>query len=202
MKYAVIAVVGLAMACSSPSEESTQTLAQADVQQSGNAMTDQVLGDFYSFSVNTLEGEIFNFENLRGKRVLFVNTASRCGYTGQYEQLQELYDQYGGEEFTIIGFPSNDFGRQEPGSNTEIREFCTRNYGVSFPMMEKISVRGNDIHPVYQWLTQSELNGVSNGEVKWNFHKFLVDENGTWVKELTSGVSPLDEVITNFAEGN
>lgn len=200
MKYPLLAFAALAIACSSPSNEE-QTTATAQTMNTENEATMQTESDFYAFSVKTLEGENFDFDSLRGKRVLIVNTASECGFTPQYEQLQELYDTYGGDKFTIIGFPANNFGGQEPGSNAEIRTFCSRNYGVSFPMMEKISVKGDDIHPVYQWLTQESLNGVADGSVQWNFHKFLVDENGNWVKELSSRVNPLDEVIVNFAEG-
>jgi len=133
---------------------------------------------------------------------LIVNTASECGYTPQYKQLEELYKQYGGDTFTIIGFPANNFGGQEPGSDEQIAAFCEKNYGVTFPMMSKISVKGNDEHPLYKWLTSKELNGVSNGEVKWNFHKFLIDENGKWYAELSSKVSPLNEEIIAFASGN
>lgn len=153
---------------------------------------------FYNFKMRTLDGEDFDFSSLKGKKVLIVNTASECGYTPQYAQLQELYDTEGGKEFEILGFPANNFGAQEPGSNEEIAHFCSKNYGVSFTMFEKISVKGDDTHPIYEWLTQKELNGVSNAEVKWNFFKFLIDENGNWVKVLPSSVSPVDEQIISW----
>lgn len=121
--------------------------------------------DFYSFKVQTLQGEEFDFAQLKGKKVLIVNTASKCGFTSQYEQLQQLWETYGGENFVILGFPANNFLNQEPGSAEEIAEFCKLNYGVSFPMMDKISVKGKDIHPVYQWLTEKSLNGVSDSKV-------------------------------------
>ncbi len=157
--------------------------------------------DFYALNINTLNEEPFSFEALRGKRVLIVNTASECGYTPQYVQLQELYDAYNAQGFEIIGFPSNDFGGQEPGSNAEIGAFCQKNYGVSFPMMEKSGVLGDDKNSVYQWLTQKSKNGMQDVTVSWNFNKFLVDEEGHWVAFYPSSVSPLDERIIAFAQG-
>jgi glutathione peroxidase len=133
---------------------------------------------FYDFKVKTLEGENFDFSTLKGKKVMIVNTASKCGFTPQYKDLEEMYKQYGSKDFIIIGFPANNFASQEPGTAAEIRKFCTENYGVSFPMMEKISVKGDDMHPLYKWLTSKSLNGVMDSEVKWNFQKYLIDENG------------------------
>ena len=155
---------------------------------------------FYDFKVADINGESFDFSKLKGKRVMIVNTASECGYTPQYKQLQELYDTYGGDSFQIIGFPCNDFGGQEPGSEAEIATFCEKNYGVSFPMMSKVGIK-KDVSPVYEWLTNKDKNGVGNGNVKWNFHKFLIDEKGNWVKELPSSVSPLSDEIIAFAKG-
>lgn len=126
----------------------------------------QPVKTFHDFTVETLQGDKFDLSSLKGKKVLVVNTASKCGLTPQYEDLQKLYKTYGGEKFTIIGFPANNFLKQEPGSNDEIREFCTENYGVTFPMMSKISVKGDDMHPVYKWLTQKSENGVMDSEVK------------------------------------
>ena len=157
---------------------------------------------FYDFKSETLMGEQFSFTDLKGKRVLVVNTASECGYTPQYEGLQELYEKYGGDNFTIVGFPSNDFMKQEPGSNEEIAEFCKKNYGVTFPMMAKTAVKkGKDQNPLYAWLTHKELNGVEDAKVSWNFNKFLIDENGNWVAHFKSKTAPLDEEIVNFAQG-
>jgi glutathione peroxidase len=135
----------------------------------------------YDFTVKTLEGADFPLSQLKGKKVMVVNTASKCGLTPQYKDLEALYKEYGGDKFIIIGFPANNFHEQEPGSATEIREFCTANYGVTFPMMEKISVAGNDIHPLYKWLTSKAENGVMDAPVQWNFQKFLIDENGNLV---------------------
>jgi glutathione peroxidase len=138
---------------------------------------------FYSFKVKTLEGEDFDFATLKGKKVIVVNTASKCGYTPQYKDLEELYGQYK-EKLVIIGFPANDFGNQEPGTALEIRQFCTENFNVTFPMMEKISVKGKDIHPLYQWLTSKEKNGVIDSDIRWNFQKYLIDENGKLIDVL------------------
>jgi len=157
--------------------------------------------NFHSFKVETLEGDPFDLASLKGKKVLVVNTASKCGLTPQYEGLQALYEKYGGDDFIIIGFPANNFMNQEPGTHEEIREFCTENYGVSFPMMEKISVKGDDIHPVYQWLTQESANGVMDSKVSWNFQKYLIDEEGNLVKMFSPRTKPGDEEIIAWIEG-
>jgi len=149
---------------------------------------------FYDFKVKTLEGEDFNLASLKGKKVMVVNTASKCGYTPQYKDLEELYKQYNGR-LIIIGFPANNFLNQEPGSALEIRQFCTDNYSVTFPLMEKISVKGNDMHPLYKWLTTKSLNGVMDSEVKWNFQKYLIDENGKLVDVLYSKEKPGSEKV-------
>jgi glutathione peroxidase len=156
---------------------------------------------FYGFQVKDINGEDFSFAQLKGKRVLIVNTASKCGYTPQYEGLQELYNSYGGDNFTIVGFPCNQFGNQEPGTNEDIKSFCEKNYGVSFLMMDKVDVKGDKQHPVYAWLTNVEMNKVDDARVKWNFNKFLIDENGNWVAHYGSGTKPMDEEIVNFASG-
>jgi glutathione peroxidase len=153
---------------------------------------------FYDFQVRTIDGQDFDLASLKGKKVLVVNTASKCGYTPQYEDLQKLYETYGGEDFTIIGFPANNFMKQEPGSNAEIKEFCTVNYGVTFQMMEKISVKGDDIHPLYKWLTTKEENGVMDAPVKWNFQKFMIDENGKLVDFAAPGDKPFSEKIVSW----
>mgnify|MGYP006285399925 CR=1 FL=1 len=161
----------------------------------------QSMDKFYDLKAETIDGEVFDFSDLKGKRVLIVNTASKCGYTPQYEGLQSLHEKYSGEKFVIIGFPSNDFGFQEPGSNEDIQEFCKKNFGVSFAMMAKTPVKGKDKHPVYAWLTSKDLNGVDDASVSWNFNKFLVDEDGNWVAHYGSSVEPMDDKITSFASG-
>jgi glutathione peroxidase len=156
---------------------------------------------FYDFKTTTIDGQPFDLSTLKGKKVLVVNTASKCGHTPQYAQLEELYKKYGGERFTIIGFPANNFLSQEPGTNAEIKEFCTKNYGVTFPMMSKISVKGNDQDPIYKWLTSKEENGVMDAPVKWNFQKFMIDENGHLIGMVEPGTSPTTGKIVNWIEG-
>ncbi|MDD2197115.1 MAG: glutathione peroxidase [Bacteroidales bacterium] len=150
----------------------------------------------YDFTVETINGETFPLSQLKGKKVMVVNTASKCGLTPQYEQLEALYKRYKGKNFVIIGFPANNFMNQEPGSNADIIDFCTQNYGVTFPMMSKISVKGDDIHPLYQWLTSKKENGVIDSKVSWNFQKFLIDEEGRVVKSIPPKQKPnSDEII-------
>jgi glutathione peroxidase len=149
---------------------------------------------FYDFKVKTLDGGDFDFSSLKGKKVMVVNTASKCGFTPQYKDLEEVYEKYQGD-FIIIGFPENNFLNQEPGSDTEIRKFCTENYGVTFPMMAKISVKGKDMHPLYKWLTSKDKNGVMDSEVKWNFQKYLIDENGKLVDVIYSKEKPNSEKV-------
>jgi glutathione peroxidase len=153
---------------------------------------------FYDFKIKDIDGKDFDLSSLKGKKVLVVNTASKCGYTPQYQQLQEIYKKYGGDKFTIIGFPANNFMKQEPGTNQEIAEFCEKNYGVTFPMMSKISVKGDDMHPLYKWLTSKSENGVMDSEVGWNFQKYLIDENGHLVDMIPTKVKPDDERITSW----
>jgi glutathione peroxidase len=148
--------------------------------------------NFYDFRVKTLEGADFDFASLKGKKVMIVNVASKCGFTPQYKDLEDMYKKYQGE-LVIIGFPANNFANQEPGTAAEIRQFCTANYGVTFPMMEKISVKGDDMHALYKWLTSKSLNGVMDSEVKWNFQKYLIDENGKLVDVMYSKEKPESE---------
>jgi glutathione peroxidase len=158
--------------------------------------------NLHDFKVQDIDGSDFDLSQLKGKKVLVVNTASKCGLTPQYELLQKLYDEYGGDQFTIIGFPANNFNEQEPGSNDEIAEFCERNYGVTFPMMSKISVKGDDMHPLYQWLTQKAKNGVSDSEVGWNFQKYMIDEEGHLVDYAEPKTKPDDPKIVNWVKGD
>lgn len=134
--------------------------------------------NLYDFSATTIEGEDFDFSTLKGKKVLIVNTASKCSLAPQFKKLQELYEEYGGDNFEIIAFPCNDFGKREPEGNKAIHDICTDKYGISFQMMAKISIKGDHPHPIYKWLTTSEENGTLDAKVTWNFQKFLVDENG------------------------
>ncbi len=156
----------------------------------------------YDIQVETISGEKITLEQYKGKKIMIVNVASKCGLTPQYKELQELYVNYSKYNFVILGFPANNFLSQEPGTNEEIQQFCEANYGVTFPMMSKISVKGKDIHPLYEWLTNKRLNGVWDGEISWNFQKFLIDENGKFVKSLGPRTSPLDDEITGWIKGN
>jgi glutathione peroxidase len=153
---------------------------------------------FYDLKARTIDGKDFSFADLKGKKVMIVNTASECGLTPQYEDLEKLYKEYKDQNFTIIGFPANDFGKQEPGSNEQISEFCKKNYGVSFQMMEKITVKGENMDPVYKWLTSKEKNGKEDSDVKWNFQKYLIDEKGNLVEVISPRVKPTDEKIISF----
>ena len=151
--------------------------------------------NIYSFEIHDISGKSFDWETVKGKKIMVVNVASKCGLTPQYVELEELYQKYQNQGFTILGFPANNFGAQEPGTNNEIAAFCEANYGVSFQMMSKISVLGADQHPLYKWLTDETSESVS-----WNFQKFLVDENGDVVESIPPAVLPNDEAILNWIE--
>ena len=155
---------------------------------------------FHDFNTTTIEGKKFDLGQLNGKKVLVVNTASKCGLTPQYKALQALHEKYGGEGFAIIGFPANNFLWQEPGTEEEIAAFCSKNYGVTFQMMHKISVKGGDMDPIYQWLTKKENNGVQDASVTWNFQKFLINESGQWVGVVGPKESPDCDRIINWIE--
>jgi glutathione peroxidase len=154
--------------------------------------------NFHSFKTTTIDGKPFDLASLKGKKVLVVNTASKCGHTPQYKDLEALYKKYGGDKFVIIGFPANNFLSQEPGTNAEIKQFCTEQYQVTFPMMSKISVKGDDIDPIYKWLTTKSLNGKMDAKVTWNFQKFMIDEKGNLVDSVSPGTSPTDDKIVNW----
>ncbi|HEY4787632.1 MAG TPA: glutathione peroxidase [Bacteroidales bacterium] len=156
----------------------------------------------YDYKTKTIDGKEFDMASLKGKKVMIVNTASKCGYTPQYKDLEELYKTYGGNKFVIVGFPANNFANQEPGSDSEIKSFCQLNYGVTFPMMSKISVKGNDMDPIYQWLTRKDLNGKMDSEVKWNFQKYLIDEHGNLVNVIYSKTLPGSDEVVNWIKGN
>ena len=152
--------------------------------------------DLFDVKINSLEGEPINLSDFKGKKILFVNVASKCGYTPQYTDLQKLHEKHG-DKLVIIGAPCNQFGFQEPGSAEDIQTFCERNYGVEFLITEKIDVKGGDQHPLYQWLTQKTNNGVEDSKVKWNFNKYLVDESGNYMAKYGSSVKPFDDQIVS-----
>lgn len=154
----------------------------------------------YDFVVKDIDGKDFPLAKLKGKKVMIVNTASQCGYTPQFKDLQKLYDQEKEHNFTIIAFPANNFMGQEPKNNLEIKDFCTANFGVTFPIMAKISVKGDDIAPLYEYLTNKEENGVNGDAIRWNFEKFLIDEQGHVYKVLAPAHNPLDPEVIAWIE--
>ncbi|MFL9832821.1 glutathione peroxidase [Chryseobacterium terrae] len=152
----------------------------------------------YDYKVDALEeGKTINFADFKGKKILIVNTASECGFTPQYADLEKLSKEYA-DKLVVVGFPANNFGGQEPGTNVEIGAFCQKNYGVTFPLAAKVSVKGDDTVPIFKYLTEKQLNGVKDTEVKWNFTKFLIDENGKLIDSFVSKVKPTDEEITKY----
>jgi glutathione peroxidase len=161
----------------------------------GNVMTKQTI---YQFKVEDLSGGTFDFASLKGKKVMIVNTASKCGLTPQYKDLEAIYKQYKDKGFVIVGFPANNFASQEPGTNKEIETFCQQNYGVTFPMMDKVSVKGSDMCEVYKFLTQKSKNGLQDSDVEWNFQKYLINEKGELEKVIMPRTLPTDPEIINW----
>ena len=151
----------------------------------------------HNFTVKSIDGKTLNLASFKGKKILIVNTASKCGYTPQYEALEKVYEQYK-DKLVIIGFPCNQFGGQEPGTNEEIVAFCKKNYGVSFPLADKIDVKGDNMAPIYQWLTTKSKNGILDASISWNFNKFLIDENGKMIAYFPSNVKPDSETILSY----
>lgn len=155
----------------------------------------------YDFKVKDIDGKEFDLSSLKGKKVLVVNVASKCGLTPQYEKLQDLYEKYKDKNFVVIGFPANNFNGQEPGTNEEIKTFCALTYDVSFPMMSKIDVVGENKAPLYKWLTEKSQNGVMDAEVQWNFQKFMIDENGHLIDFVAPKEDPFSDKIVKWIEG-
>lgn len=189
-------VIFLAVGCKK------EKLEEGDVKTALNENLEQVSENIFQYQVTDLYGESFDFSKLNGKKVMVVNTASECGLTPQYEELQKLYDTYKDKNFVIVGFPANNFGGQEPGSDAQIATFCKENYGVTFPMMSKISVKGGDMHEVYHFLTEKEKNGLQDSEVSWNFQKYLLDEQGELVMVVEPRTLPTDPSIVKWIETN
>ncbi len=154
--------------------------------------------NIYQFKVTDLSGNEFDFATLKGKNIMIVNTASKCGLTPQYKDLEVIYQKYKSKNFVIIGFPANNFGKQEPGTDEEIGSFCEKNYGVTFPMMSKISVKGSDMNEVYKFLTQKSQNGLQDSDVEWNFQKYLLNENGELEKVIKPQTLPTDPEVVNW----
>jgi len=191
MTYISVSVVAIATAA---------FLIYAKASKSDSLELDTQFESIYDFTLEDIYGEEFSLSEYKGKKILLVNTASKCGLTYQYEQLQELYEQYKDQNFEIIGFPSNDFAMQERGSNDEIASFCQKNYGVTFKMMSKIKVKGNNMHPLYIYLTQEKYNGYKDSKVSWNFQKYLIGEEGKLEKIVSPKTNPKDAKIIDWIE--
>ena len=162
---------------------------------SGESYTIDLPSTVFDYKIKNIYGDVVTLEKYRGKKILIVNVASRCGYTSQYKDLQKLQDRYK-NKLQVIAFPCNDFGFQEPGTSEQIAEFCEVNYNIKFPIMEKINIRRSPSHPLYEWLSNSELNGWNDSKPKWNFYKYLINENGKLINIFNSGTSPLSSEVT------
>lgn len=182
----LLSVVAMIQSCAQKKSENSK------------AKTKELMGKtIYDYKVEGLNGGEINFADFKGKKILIVNTASECGFTPQYADLEKLYETYR-DQLVVVGFPANDFGSQEPGSNKEIGAFCQKNFGVTFPMAAKVSVKGEAEAPIFKFLTEKELNGVKDSQILWNFTKFLIDENGTLIDSFVSTTKPTDEAITKY----
>ncbi len=181
---------------SAPAQNTSSSAAVVAQNDNGTLVINSTGKTIYNFKVTALDGTTIDFASFKGKKILIVNTASLCGNTPQYEGLEKLYESHK-DKLVIVGFPANNFGSQEPGTNTEIKAFCTKNYSVTFPMAAKISVKGDDMAPIYQWLTKKSENGVMDAEVKWNFGKFLLDEKGNLVTYFNPKTQPMSEEVTS-----
>ncbi len=193
MKRLLILLAFIALGCNN----STQS--QSTVKEDLNLEDMLMEKSFYDFKMKDIDGNEVDFDQYRGKKVLLVNVASKCGYTPQYAELQQL-NQTHGDKVVILGFPANNFGGQEPGTNEDIKQFCTENYGVTFQMFDKISVKGADKHPLYRWLSDKDMNGWNDKEPTWNFCKYFVDEKGELKEFFPSSVSPMDDEIINLIQ--
>ena len=173
------------------------TQQKKEIAKDENSTTKQTMKNIYDYKVESIDGKEINFADYKGKKILIVNTASECGFTKQYADLQKVSEEYK-NNLVVVGFPANNFGGQEPGSNTEIGAFCEKNYGVTFPLAAKVSVKGDDTAPIFKFLTDKDLNGVKNTTIMWNFTKFLIDENGKLVDTFISTTKPTDNAITKY----
>jgi len=188
--FIVLVACVMLMSCQNQAQNKKET---------ANTTTEKVMKQsIHTFKVQDIEGKEFDFATLKGKKIMVVNTASKCGLTPQYKDLQALYVEYKDKGLVIVGFPANDFIKQEPGTNEEIGAFCQKNYGVTFPMMSKITVKGKEMHPIYQFLTQKAKNGLEDSEVEWNFQKYLLNENGELEKVISPRTNPNDKEILEW----
>jgi glutathione peroxidase len=190
MNRIILLLALLAMSCNVENKVTDETVSASIL-----TLDDMIMPkNFHEFKLKNIDGEEVDFSQYQGKKVLLVNVASKCGYTSQYAELQELHEKHG-DKITVLGFPANNFGGQEPGTEEDIKAFCSENFGVTFPMFEKISVKGVDKHPLYRWLSDKDMNGWNDKEPAWNFSKYLVDEEGKLVEFYPSAVSPMDDKI-------
>ncbi len=188
--FIVLVACVMLMSCQNQAQNKKET---------ANLTSEKVMKQsIHTFKVQDIEGKEFDFASLKGKKIMVVNTASKCGLTPQYKDLQALYVEYKDKGLVIVGFPANDFMKQEPGTNEEIGAFCQKNYGVTFPMMSKITVKGKEMHPIYQFLTQKAKNGLEDSEVDWNFQKYLLNENGELEKVISPRTNPNDKEILEW----
>jgi glutathione peroxidase len=197
MKKLFILLIALASACGHASDSTQKSVQESSLLSFGSNETTYMEKSIYEFKMKDIDGKEVDFAAYKGKKLLLVNVASKCGYTPQYADLQELNEKHG-DKVTILAFPANNFGGQEPGTSEDIKEFCSTNYGVTFQLFEKISVKGADKHPLYRWLSDKNLNGWNNTEPSWNFCKYLIDENGKLVKFFPSSVKPLDNDLISL----
>lgn len=197
MKNVIYLLLLAGFACQSPNQKNADfTSVQAGislVSETEIAMVE----NFYDFKMNDIDGNPVDFSQFKGQKLLIVNVASKCGYTPQYAELQELYEKYK-DDVVVLAFPANNFGGQEPGSNEDIKTFCSENYGVTFPIFEKISVKGVDKHPLYRWLSDKSMNGWNNSEPSWNFCKYFINGKGELIKFFPSSVKPMDDEIISL----
>lgn len=191
--FFILSGICLLTSCKNQAQDKAENL-QTEVIQP-ETMTKEII---YQFKVTDLSGNEFDFSSLKGKKILVVNTASKCGLTPQYKDLEAIYEKYKAKNFVIVGFPANNFASQEPGTNEEIGSFCQKNYGVTFPMMSKVSVKGDDMCEVYKFLTQKSKNGLQDSEVEWNFQKYLINEKGELEKVIAPQVLPTDASIIDW----
>jgi glutathione peroxidase len=197
MKTLLILLTALATACGNQTESTSISVQESSLMAFGTSESTTMEKSIYEFKMKDIDGKEVDFSTYKGKKLLLVNVASKCGYTPQYADLQELNEKYG-DKVTILAFPANNFGGQEPGTSEDIKEFCTANYGVTFQLFEKISVKGADKHPLYRWLSDKDLNGWNNTEPSWNFCKYLISEEGKLVKFFPSSVKPLDNDLVTL----
>jgi len=195
MKNIAVLACSLMLLGSCQNKENNPEIAQANTAEKTTPMAKETI---YQFKVKDISGKDFDFASLKGKKIMVVNTASKCGLTPQYKELEALYKQYGKDNFVIVGFPANNFAEQEPGTNEEIATFCEKNYGVTFPMMEKVSVKGDDMAPLYKFLTEKSKNGLEDSEVQWNFQKYLINAQGELVKVVGPKTLPSDPEVVSW----